>query len=310
MSRIEQAIARKKQQLPQFEYLWRVEMPSLGMVGGDMSLDVSGLAANLGSQALQGRGNSPVRQLGEQTPPVRQLGEQPQQNSGRSGMFGVTPSGAVNALFGALQMGSPSITGANMDEISHRVTSFDAPMPSIESKKNTHGSTFVYTASNNDIGNVTIKIDEMEDGLTLEYLTQWMSMVTRDDGFYNPPAFYKRDLKIIRMTSTELDIHVSTYHGYYPIEISPIGYSYESNGILQYSVTFSGDSVSHNIIPAGQVRSMVDGAQSQIMNGYGTQSGFNISGFSSVIGAAGQIINKRNFNKIIDTVRMVGGFLS
>lgn len=278
MSRIAQAVIRKKQQLPQYEYLWRVDMPSLGSTGGDQSFDFGGLASS----------SLPVRQLGEQPPnnlPVRQLGEQ------------------AASILGSFQQTS-QITGTDADEISHRVVSIDAPMPSYESKKNTAGASFVYTASNNDIGNISFKIDEMEDGLTLEYLTKWQSMISNDDGSYNPPAFYKRDIKIIRMTSTELDIHVTTYHGYFPTEISPIGYSYEGNGIMQYNVTLTGDSVSHQIVPAGQVRQIVDAEQSAIMNAT-APTGYDIGGLQNVIGAAGMIINDRNFGKIINTVNKV-----
>jgi hypothetical protein len=274
MSKIADAIARKKQQLPQYEYLWRVELPTLGTTGINPSVNLMGIVNQ----------STPLRQIGEQVPsPVKRIGEQ---------IFDYFNKQSV-------------IQSTNLDELSHRVTSIDAPMPSIESKKNTHKGSFVYTASNNEIGSLTLKMDEMEDGLTLDYITTWMNLITRDDGFYNPPAIYKRDIKIIRMSSTELDIHVSTYHGYFPTEVSPVSYSYDSNGILQYSITLTGDSVSHKIIPASQVRQIIEAEQSKIMNGYSSQDGFGVGGFSSVLGAAGMIINNDKFSKIINTVNKV-----
>lgn len=261
MSKIADAIARKKTQLPQFEYLWRVELPSLGSTGGDMSVD------------------QPISMYE---------------------LYGPEYDGLI--LPPATQTSS-----VDMEEMSHRVTSFDAPMPTIETAKNTAGSSFVYTAANNDIGSVSMRIDEMEDGLTLAYLTQWQSMITRDDGFYNVPSFYKRDLKIIRMSSTELDLHVSTYHGYFPTEIAPIGYNYDSNGILQYNVTFTGDSVSHKIIPAEQVKSMIQAEQSKIMTA-DSPTGIDIGSLSRILGAAGSVINSNTLAKIIQVGSKVKNF--
>jgi hypothetical protein len=169
----------------------------------------------------------------------------------------VQPANSPYPRIGACEQRS----GTELDDLSSRITSIEAPNPTLETKKNTLNSSFFYTATHNDIGNITIKIDEMEDGLTLDYFNCWMSSIVDSNGLYYPPAAYKRDIKIVRLSSTGDDIHFSRYIGYFPTGISPINYSYESAGIMQYSVSFTGDTVEHYIIPAHQIRQAVDNAQ-------------------------------------------------
>lgn len=252
MSRIAEAILRKQSQLPQFEYLWRIELPDI---------------------SSRGRG------IDVETPTVVTKNQ---------------PAGYVPNM----ERSGGSSDGFDMAELSHRVTSVDLPMPSIETAKNTAGSRYVYTASNHDIGSMSIKMDEMEDGMSLDYLTSWQQLVVRSDGFHNPPAIYKRDIKVIRMTSTELDIHVSIFHGAFPTEISPIGYNYESNSILQYSVTLAGDKVSHIIIPADQVRSMVASQQEEITRG-NTITGTDLGSRGEIMASGSSLINTDLINRAI-----------
>lgn len=198
MSEILSAVERKKNQNPQMDYMWRVELPSL------------------------------VQSVNSPYPPISACSQR---------------------------------SGEEMNDLSNRVTSIEAPMPSIETKKNTVGSSFFYTATHNDIGNISIKIDEMEDGLTLDYFNCWLSSIVDDNGLYYPPVAYKKTVKIVRLSSTGEDIHYTRYNGYFPTSVSPINYSYESAGIMQYNVTFTGDSVEHFVIPAYQIKQAVNKAQ-------------------------------------------------
>lgn len=224
MSKIAEAVARKQTQLPQYEYLWRAELPSLGV--------------------------SPMTMM---LPPEIVNNAAPE-------MIGGYP----------FELIKEPLVESVLDELNHRVYSIDAPMPSIDTKKNTVGSKYFYTASHSDIGNISMRLDEYEDALTLAYLETWRKMIKRSDGFTNPPAYYKRDIRVIRMTSTDLDTHITTYKNYFPTEVSPIGYTYESTGIMQYSVSFTGDDVEHIIIPAAQIKQLVEAIQETIKNGYMT----------------------------------------
>jgi hypothetical protein len=41
-------------------------------------------------------------------------------------------------------------------------------------------------------------------------------------------------------------------------------FSYDNNGVLQYEVTFTGDSVVHMLIPSGQVKAAIEGDHSMV----------------------------------------------
>ena len=194
MSTIGDALVRKNNQLPQYEYLFRVELP------------------NIYSTGLQ------------------------------PGTLAQSPETAMTQnIF--------------TTDLNHRVYSVDAPYVEYESGKHTLGDSFWYSASNSDIGAVNMRIDEYEDGKTLEYLLAWQRMLGDSLG-RNPPAVYKGNIKIVRLSSSLEDIHVHNYLGYFPTQISPSSYSYESNGTMQYSVAFTGDDVEHIIVPTRAV--MVD----------------------------------------------------
>ena len=142
-------------------------------------------------------------------------------------------------------------------EIDHRIVSIDVPFTQYDTRKNIDGSAFMYTASNSDIGNVTLRVDEMEDGLTLKYFLAWQGLIENEDGSKNLPYFYKRDIVLWRMTASGRDTHISIYQGYFPTEIAPASYNYESGGIMQHTITCTGDDVAHAFVTADDVRSLV-----------------------------------------------------
>lgn len=201
---IEKAIAYKKQQLPQFEHMWRVTLPEL--------------------------------------------------NS--KGMNDSTGKGILNVIKAVRDFifGAPDVE----DDVSHRVASIDFPYRSYGENRHTFGSTYFHTAGQYEIGNCTIRVDEFEDCKTLKYFTEWQDLISNPDGTYNPPVVYKRDLILTRMAASGSDLHVSIYKNCWPKEISPASFSYESGGILQYTVVLVGDYVEHNIMPAEEVRDAVE----------------------------------------------------
>ena len=152
------------------------------------------------------------------------------------------------------------------DDLSHRVYSVDFPYRSFSVNKNTFGSTFFTTPGNFEVGSCSIRVDEFEDGKTLKYFTDWHDMMVNDDGTYNPPVAYKRDLILTRMSASGADLHVSIYKNCFPSEISPSSMSYESGGVLQYHVVLSGDYVEHTIIDAGKAKSLIDEENKKISN--------------------------------------------
>lgn len=132
--------------------------------------------------------------------------------------------------------------------VSHRVYEFSGPFTSYDTEKRAYAGTFTYAASHSEIGTISIVVDEYEDGATLEYFNTWMKLITNPDNSKNPPAFYKRNIKYVKLTSMQTDIHISEYSGCFPTEIAPLGNSYENNGVMQYNITITCDNVKHTIV--------------------------------------------------------------
>lgn len=132
-----------------------------------------------------------------------------------------------------------------MPDLSSRVVSIEAPNQNIDSKKNMRGAETYYTATNADIGTISLRVDEMEDGLSLEYFECWKRMIKNDKGLYYPPSFYKRTLNVIRLSSEGEETHSHRYFGVFPTNISSINYSYDGSGIMQYNITLAVDKVEH-----------------------------------------------------------------
>ena len=206
MISIADALARKQQSLPQLDYLFMVELPSIGSVGSFDPTSNNSMTKNISRDSSQS--------------------------------YKIDP-----------------------EEISHRVYAVNAPFVSHETVKYSAGQGFFYHARSTDISSMNMKIDEYEDGLTLNYLIDWQKMIKNPDSSYNPPAYYKRDIRVIKISGTNLALHYSIYKGFFPADIAPSSFNHDSGGVLQYDVNFVGDGVDHVFIPDAEVKKMVQQAQ-------------------------------------------------
>lgn len=151
-------------------------------------------------------------------------------------------------------------------QLNHRITSFDIPTPSFEMRKVVAPGAGWKNAGMMDLAPISIKMMEFEDGSTLNYLNTWQSLMINEDGTRNMPVEYKKDIRLTRLSQSGFDIHISMCKGCFPIEVGNINYSYESNAVTQYGVTFSVDSIEHEIIPFDQVRRRMEKVQTDISN--------------------------------------------
>jgi hypothetical protein len=136
----------------------------------------------------------------------------------------------------------------NMNErLSSRVTNISIPFSSVETDKQNIGNSYWYYAKQNDISSISFEMIEMEDGLTLQYLNAWQSLMLNEDGTYNPPVVYKKDLYFYRLSADKRDIHLHIYKDYFVSGIADISNDYETNEIVKYAVQLTGDSVEHYI---------------------------------------------------------------
>lgn len=245
MSTIKEALAKKNEQNPQFDYMWRVELPPINTVTGDMLSSGLGFAAGSLGGTVGGFIDS-----------------------------GVSLFNQVRGL--ANQFGS-GILGSDTFDINHRVYAISVPFTSFEVERAVNGPTYKFEAGHHELGTMSLTVDEMEDGKTLQYFDRWMSLIKSQNGYYyNPPAVYKRDIRYIKMSASNLDLHYSIYKGFFPSEISPSETSYDGNGVLQYNITLAGDSVKHITIPESQVKAMINAEEQAILRGVSSGGGFRI----------------------------------
>lgn len=204
---IDDAISRKVQQNHKTDYEWFVELPDLDIGAFDKA------GVSFKTSGLLGAAGSLLSSL-------------------------VSGVGETVAIV-------PSNDRTPQEIVSHRVYSITTPYTTFESNKNTDKGSFWYSAMHSDIGNLTLVIDEMEDCNTLQYINDWMDLLKNEDGTHNLPWEYKRNIIFYQLNRKKDEIHKSVYTGYYPVEISPVSWSYDGTSVLQYSVTFTGDSVTH-----------------------------------------------------------------
>lgn len=130
--------------------------------------------------------------------------------------------------------------------LSTRVTNLTTPFITVETKKTAHQNSYWYTARRNDIGDITMEIEEMEDGSTIHYLRAWMGKMMNPNGTYNPPKHYKRDIIVFKVDDQKYQVQKFVYKGYFISSIEDMSSDYENNGFAKYSVKLTGDSYTVN----------------------------------------------------------------
>lgn len=131
----------------------------------------------------------------------------------------------------------------DMRDINHRVMSVNAPFLNVNVESALHENSMWHYGTRNEITELTVELEDYEDALAFQYLQLWRSMIMNNDGTYNPPAFYKRNIDLFRMTSTKLDLMLHRYTGCFISAITDVASDYETTGILRYNVTLTIDDV-------------------------------------------------------------------
>lgn len=128
-------------------------------------------------------------------------------------------------------------------ELNGRIASISTPYHTFETGKEIDGNSFWYFAKSIDIGSITLEITEHEDGMSFDYFKNWQQMIANDNGTFNPPNYYKRNLNFFRLDSGKTKIIHDKYHGYFISGISDVANDYETNGLVKFTVTLTGDNV-------------------------------------------------------------------
>lgn len=180
----------------------------------------------------------------------------------------VLPNLGVNTNYGILDTGeNPIYASPSVDLINPRIAAVSLPFNQFEIVKKPMGNSFVYSTNGNDIGNIVMDIYEFEDGLTMKYLQQWEKLMTVGynslttlQAHQNPavfkipvstvqvPATYKRSISFYWWDTNKNVVAKFTYYGYFLSGIADSTNEYEANAIVKYTATFTGDSMSYEII--------------------------------------------------------------
>lgn len=129
----------------------------------------------------------------------------------------------------------------------HRVYSADSPSISFESEKMNVGGSHYYIAGGREYGNLTLRVDEYEDGLTQLYFSEWIRMI-KNNNIQSIPAVYKKRIEIMRLSTMGGFVFLSkiTLNGCFPTALTVSEFNSDGSGISQYNVTFSVDSVNYS----------------------------------------------------------------
>lgn len=259
MATMADVINRKYEQTPQFDFLFRTELPVLNIPTASDPFSV-GTLGQYTTRALE---------------------------AGLGGSNGILQT--------ANEFLSSTTASNDMGPLDHRVYAVDAPFKTFDTRK--AGTVkYFHTAGHVDVPSISLTVDEYEDGLTTQYFDDWMHKIKNNNGTYNPPNYYKRKLKVYRMSAAKLDLHVVEYIGVFPYDVNAINYSYDSNGILQLNVRLMVDEYHTSYVPEAVVKSMANQSDLNIIqNSNASHNKFQVGDLD------GQI-KSRAFDMVLDAV--------
>ena len=143
---------------------------------------------------------------------------------------------------------SSGLTQDEQFEVSSRILNANVPYNVAETDKANHGNSFWYFAKSTDIGPITLEVMEYADGLTYKYFSSWQKMISNNNGTFNPPAFYKKQVKFYRLDTNKEDVLLDVYSGYFVSGVGESTNDYETNNIIKLTITLTGDSVARKRI--------------------------------------------------------------
>jgi hypothetical protein len=135
--------------------------------------------------------------------------------------------------------------------VAKRISSISNPYFSMETEKATIGNSYWYYAKQNDIGTLSMEVNEFEDSMTFEYFNAWKTAAINSNGTYNSPYAYKLDIRLLRIQSNKNIAAAFIYRDYFVSGIADINNDYQSNEIVKYSINLTGDSMDHKIASWG-----------------------------------------------------------
>lgn len=130
----------------------------------------------------------------------------------------------------------------DMEELNHRVVGITAPTATFDTDDVADGNGYWFTIAHNNINNITLTIEEYQDGLSFLYFKTWQDLVKPNGSLYAPPAIWKRPIEFYRIDiSKQFWLQRTIYEKCTPIEIDDVSNTYDEPEILTYNVNILTD---------------------------------------------------------------------
>lgn len=115
----------------------------------------------------------------------------------------------------------------------------------LTSEKGHNANSFYYYLQENDVSSITLTVSEFVDRKSLGYFKAWRKLLINDDGTYNAPTHYKKDIMVsILGTNWDNPFNIK-YRDAWPSRISVPQASYESNEAVKIEVEITCDSIDY-----------------------------------------------------------------
>lgn len=134
------------------------------------------------------------------------------------------------------------ISAESHTDLLHRITSVSLPFIEFDSETHPHHNKKVSYVSGYGINSdLSLDVIDTDDNLALRYFNAWKNLIKNEDGTFNPPSFYKRNL-VYRHLSPSMETLINIkYKGVFPTQISDLTLKYESNELVTLTVSLKCD---------------------------------------------------------------------
>ena len=130
------------------------------------------------------------------------------------------------------------------DTLTHRITSVSLPFVQFETSQMPYQNRRKHYAEAFSVNNqMSLDVIDGDENAALRYFLAWQNLIKNEDGTFNPPSFYKRTIKY-RHFATDLEkILEVKYKGCFPVSIDDLSLDYETNNLVQLSISIQCDEV-------------------------------------------------------------------
>ena len=134
-------------------------------------------------------------------------------------------------------------TGDSVKLIQDRITSVSPVLDVVNEIKNAPDkNSHWYFFNDDDVSPFTITLLEWQDFLCIKYFLEWNSLMVNDDGTYNVPTYYKKNIKVNLLSPDDKPLFSINHIGCFPNKKSIAEVNYESSDPVSIDIEITYDS--------------------------------------------------------------------